>query len=86
MEEKEEYYSTNNIAGIIKILALITLIVGIIACVLNAKYWEIYTIVGIIAFIISSVFIYAIGELIEIMHDIRTNSEHIRDYLESGKK
>lgn len=85
MEEKE-YYTTNNVSGIIKIIAIITLILGIIVCVINAKYWEAYTIVGIVAFVVSAVFIYAVGELIGIMHDIRTNTEHIRDYIESEKK
>jgi hypothetical protein len=86
MEEKEEYYTTNNVAGIIKIIAVITLILEIIVCIANIKYWEEYTLIGIVVSIVSTVFIYAIGELIEIMHDIRTNSEHIRDILESEKK
>ncbi len=86
MEEKEEYYTTNNVAGVIKIIAIISCIVGIIACVIASKYLGIYTIVGIVGSIISSVFIYALAELIEIMHDIRTNTEHLRDYFEREKK
>ena len=86
MEEKEEYYTTNNVSGIIKIIAIITLILGMIVCMINAKYWGIYTVVGIVAFVILSVFIYAVGELIGIIHDIRTNTQHIRDYIESEKK
>ncbi len=86
MEEKEEYYTTNNVSGIIKIISILELIVGIIICIVCSQYLEIYTIVGIVISIISAVFIYAIGELIGIMHDIRTNTEHIRDYIESEKK
>lgn len=86
MNENQEYYTTNNVAGIIKIIAIISCIIGIIACVIASKYLEIYTIVGIVVSIISSVFIYALAELIEIMHDIRTNTEHLRDYFEREKK
>ena len=86
MKEKEEYYTTNNVAEIIKIISILELIAGIIICIVCSEYLEIYTIVGIVVSIISAVFIYAIGELIGIMHDIRTNSEHIRDYLESENK
>ena len=32
--------------------------------------------------IIVPLLFYAIGEITEILHDIKTNSEHIRDYLE----
>ena len=34
---------------------------------------------------ISALFNYALGEIIEILHDVRTNSECIRDYLEKEK-
>lgn len=86
MEEKEEYYTTNNVASIIKIISILNLILGIIICIVNAKYWENYTLIVIVVLVISSIFTYAIGEFIEIVHDIRTNSEHIRDYLEREKK
>lgn len=86
MKGNEEYYTTNNVAGIIKIISILELISGIIISIVCSEYLEIYTIVGIIVSIISAVFIYAIGELIGIMHDIRTNSEHIRDYLERESK
>lgn len=87
MKEQEEYYTTNNVTGIIKIIAIITCIVGIIVCLISSEYLAFYyTIIGIIVSIISAVFIYAIAELIEIMHDIRTNTEHLRDYFEREKK
>lgn len=86
MNENQEYYTTNNVAGVIKIIAILSCIIGVVGCIIANKYLEIYTIVGIVASIISSVFIYAIAELIEIMHDIRTNTEHLRDYFEREKK
>jgi len=89
MEEKEEYYSTNNVAGIIKIISIILAIIGVIGiilCIIFNEYLKIDTIVWIIDFIVLAVFIYGFGELIGIMHDIRTNTEHLRDRLESEKK
>lgn len=86
MEKKEEYYTTNNVAGIIKAISVFELIVGIIISIMCSPYLEIYTIVVIVASIILAIFIYAVGELIGIMHDIRTNTEHIRDKFESEKK
>ena len=87
--EEEGYYTTNVIARIIKILAIIYAIFGIIACIwimfTNAKY-IIPSIIGLFSVGVITVFIYAIGEGIEIMHDIRRNSEHIRDYLENKEK
>ena len=83
---KEEYYTTNNVAGIVKILSIVELIIGVVACIICNQYLEIFTVVVIVISIIISIFIYAFGELIGIMHDIRTNSEHIRDYLERENK
>lgn len=85
-ENEEEYYTTNTIAGIIKAISVFGLIIGIIISVICSQYLETYTIVLIVAIIILAIFIYAIGELIGIMHDLRTNTEHIRDYLERENK
>ena len=84
----KEYYTTNNVAGIIKIFAIIMFaigIVGFILCILGGITLINSLITGGV-FIISGVFIYALSEGLCLFHDIRTNTEHIRDYLESGKK
>ncbi|MEI3429555.1 MAG: hypothetical protein V8R72_00235 [Clostridia bacterium] len=88
MEEKEEYYTTNNVAGIIKGLAVFIAVVGIIASIIIGLSSGniIVAVIGSVVSILSVLLLYAVGEIIEIMHDIRTNSEHIRDYLESEKK
>lgn len=88
MEEKEEYYTTNNVAGIIKGLAVFIAIIGIIASIIVALISEniIIALCGSIGSVLSVLLLYAVGELIEIMHDIRTNTEHIRDYIEREKK
>lgn len=81
MEEKEEYYTTNNVSKMIKTLAVIIAIIEIIGSfVLGANTDEfIFTVIGLIGSILSGLSIYSFGELIEIMHDIRTNTEHLRD-------
>lgn len=88
MVEKEEYYTTNNVASIIKGLAIFIAIIGIIASIIMgfAMSELIIILIGSVASVLSVLLLYAVGELIEIMHDIRTNTEHIRDYIESEKK
>ena len=85
----EEYYTTNTIAKMIKKFAIIYAVVGIIVLVFliftNVEQ-TILGIIGLILLFVSTVFIYAIGEGIEIIHDVRTNTEHIRDYLENKEK
>jgi len=88
MEENEEYYSTNNIASILKILAVIIAVIGIIGSIIagiNTSEFEI-TLFGCVGSVLAVLGLYGFGELIGIMHDIRTNTEHLRDYIESEKK
>lgn len=88
MEEKEEYYSTNNVASLIKGLATFIAVIGVIASIILGFTMENFFIalIGSIISILSVLLLYAVGEIIEILHDSRTNLEHIRDYLESEKK
>ncbi len=88
MEEKEEYYTTNNVASIIKGLAVSIAVIGIIASIILGISMENFFIalLGSIISILSVLLLYAVGEVIEILHDSRTNLEHIRDYLESEKR
>ena len=85
--ENEDYYTTNNVAGVIKGLAVFIAIIGIISSIIGAIIAEniLIAIIGGVVSVLSVLLLYASGELIEIMHDIRTNSEHIRDYLERNK-
>ena len=82
--EEKYYYTTNNTSGTIKLLAIIFSIVGIIgsfALGINTNNFIIAICGGIIS-LLNALLLYAVGEGISIMHDIRTNSEHIRDFLE----
>jgi ribosomal protein S27AE len=83
----ENYYTENTVASIIKGIAILLAIIGIIASICIAGMTEniVIGIVGSIISILSVLLLYAVGEIIEIMHDVRTNSEHIRDYLENSK-
>ena len=86
--EDEEYYTTNNVASIIKGLAVSIAVIGIIASIILGISMENFFIalLGSIISILSVLLLYAVGEVIEILHDSRTNLEHIRDYLESEKR
>jgi len=82
---EQEYYTTNNVAMIVKRIAVLVMIIGIITSVIILFAEVVEVIVGVIILvtsIIAPLMFYAIGEIIETLHDIKTNSEHIRDYLE----
>lgn len=85
---EEEYYSTNNVASLIKGLATFIAVIGVIASIILGFTMENFFIalIGSIISILSVLLLYAVGEIVEILHDSRTNLEHIRDYLESEKK
>lgn len=81
MEEKF-YYSSSQLATIIQNIALtlfvIGLIVGVIVCTENIVI-GISVVVGIIIFFL---LLYSLGEIIKLLHDIRENTEHLRDRIE----
>lgn len=81
MEEKF-YYSSSQLATIIQNIALtlfvIGLIVGVIACTENIVI-GISIVVGVIIFFL---LLYSLGEIIKLLHDIRENTEHLRDRIE----
>mgnify|MGYP004557048853 FL=1 len=85
---EEEYYSTNNVASLIKGLATFIAVIGVIASIILGFTMENFFIalIGSIISILSVLLLYAVGEAIEILHDSRTNLEHIRDYLEREKR
>ena len=79
---EQEYYTTNNVAMIIKRIAVLLMILGIIAGIITI-FAEVVTGIVILSIsIIVPLLFYAIGEITEILHDIKSNSELIRDYLE----
>lgn len=81
MEEKF-YYSSSQLATIIQNISLtlfvIGLIVGVIACTENIVI-GISVVVGVIIFFL---LLYSLGEIIKLLHDIRENTEHLRDRIE----
>lgn len=87
-QKKEEYYTSNNVAGAIKGLAVTIAVIGIIASVIIGLDSEniIIAIVGSIISVLSVLLLYAVGEGLQILDDMKRNTEHIRDYLESEKK
>ncbi len=88
MEEKEEYYTTNNVASFIKGLAILIAVIGIIASLIawGTSGNIIIGIVGCSISVLSVLVLYAVGEGLQILDDMKRNTEHIRDYLEREKK
>lgn len=81
MKKNEEnyYYQGNNVADIIKALSIVDLILFVILACMEENF--IFVVIGII----SSIFIYALGEIIELLDNTKENTEHVRDYVEELK-
>ncbi len=68
---EEETNTTNTVAKVIKIIAILNAIAGVILGLVGIEDFEVYAVVFIVASIISSIFIYAIGEIIQLLEDIK---------------
>ena len=88
MEEKEEYYSTNNVAGVNRGLSVLIFIIGVGASIFGGLAGGdiIISVIGAVVSILATLILFTISEVIQIMHDIRKNTEFLRDYIESEKK
>ena len=69
--EEEEKSTTNIVAKVIKIIAILNAIAGVILGLVGIEDFEVYAVIFIVASIISSIFIYAIGEIIQLLEDIK---------------
>ena len=69
--KKDTYKHTNNVAKIIKILAIFIGICGFILCLSLIESLEVFAIVYILLGIILAIFIYALGEIIQLLEDIK---------------
>lgn len=58
----------NNVANIIKALAIVEVIIAIVVGLITIEEFGIFVIVGSI---ISAIFIYALGEIIQLLEDIK---------------
>lgn len=72
-EEVHTYKRTNKVAIIIKIIAIVGAVIGIIAgCIMTDDYYtKTLGITYIIVSVISAVFVYALGEIIQLLEDIK---------------
>lgn len=68
---KEENKKTNTVAQIIKALAIIQIVIGIMAVLFFYQFIEEWWIFIIIAILISAVFVYSLGEIIQLLQDIK---------------
>lgn len=74
-EEEFEENGKNVVATIVKVIALISAIAGIILGVYLIEEMEIMAVTIIISSIISSVFVYALGEIIQKLENIERNTK-----------
>lgn len=64
-------YSKNKVAILLKIFSIIILIVGIIVGIIQLDTYSILGISYIIVSIILSIFIYGLGEIVQLLEDIK---------------
>lgn len=76
IENDEFLVGTNKVALIIKIIAIVGAVAGIIyGCILSdSSYTEELGIVYVVVSIISAVFVYALGEIIQKLQNIEDNT------------
>lgn len=86
--EQEFYYNSSKVATIIKDLALLFLVLGIIIGLVLCTLGENIILGGalIVGLSIFALLLYALGEIISLLHDIRENTEHLRDNVKGEKE
>ena len=74
--ENNYYTKQNKVALVIKVIAIVGAIIGIIAScsMFESTYTEGMAIIGIIASIIGGIFSYALGEIIQKLQNIEDNT------------
>ncbi len=70
-EEETNESPQNNIANLLKAFGIILAIVGIFGGFISIEYLGIYAVVVIVISIISATLIYGIGEIIQLLEDIK---------------
>lgn len=77
--ENNSYVKQNKVALVIKVIAVVGAVVGIIAScrMFEASYTEDMAVIGIIASVIGGVFSYALGEIIQKLQNIENNTNKI---------
>ena len=82
---KEYYYEGSGLAEIMKGIAVLLIIIGIIAGVIILNDSSIIGVCSIVVSILFGMLIYCQAETIEILSDIRENTEHLRDNINTVK-
>ena len=73
--ENNYYVTQNKVALVIKVIAIVGAVIGVIAScsMFESSYTEDVAIIGIIGSLIGGVFIYALGEIIQKLQNIEDN-------------
>lgn len=64
-------YTKNRVAKLIKVISIISLIIGVIIGITQLDTYSILGITYIVISIISSIFVYGLGEIIQLLEDIK---------------
>lgn len=88
MKENKPYYRTNNIAIFVKDIAIAIAVIGSLGSIFAGISSSniVIAISGICISLLTCLFLYAVGEGLQILDDLRTNTEHIRDRIEREEK
>ena len=75
--ENKYYESQNKVAFVIKVIAIVGAVIGIIAScrMFESSYTEGMAIIGIIGSVVGGVFSYALGEIIQKLQNIEDNTK-----------
>lgn len=85
-EDKEYYYTGNGLADIMRAVAGILVVIGIIGGLIMLKDSEVIGVSAIISSILLGMFTYCQAEKLEILSDIRENTEYLRDNINNEDK
>lgn len=69
--ENSSDYIKNRVAKLIKVISIISLIIGVIIGITQLDTYSILGITYIVISIISSIFVYGLGEIIQLLEDIK---------------
>lgn len=84
---QEYYYSGNSFASTLTDLAILLLIIEIIGGIYILKEIDsTYGIITLVSSVITFLLIYAKGKELDMLSDIRENTEYLRDSISNDKK
>lgn len=85
-QNKEYYYTGNVLADIMKGIAGVLVVIGVIAGFIILSDSTTIGVCTIISSLLAGIFTYSQAEKLDILSDIRENTEHLRDNINIEKE